>query len=93
MPKKGVLFLAKLYLLSHKIGVKISKNVLETTRKRGENSENVLETTRKRGAILSCGTIMRYAFYSKVTTPGTSPIALGAIVNIVNVRHPFMHIL
>ena len=70
MPKKGVLFLAKLYLLSHKIGVKISKNVLETTRKRGENSENVLETTRKRGAILSCGTIMRYAFYSKVTTPG-----------------------
>ena len=60
--KKGGFFRAKLYLFSCKIGVKISENVLETTRKRGEISENVLETARKRGAILSCGTIMCYTF-------------------------------
>ena len=59
--------------------MKISTNVLETVQKRGEISENVLETTRKRGVILSCGTIMRYTFYLKVTTPGvyvTSEIVL-----------------
>ena len=70
MPNKGVLFLAKLYLFSCKIGVKISTNVLETVQKRGEIFENVLETARKRGVILSCGTIMCYTFYLKVTTLG-----------------------
>ena len=33
MPKKGVLFLAKLYLFLCKIGMKISTNVLETAQK------------------------------------------------------------
>ena len=57
-----------LFLIWSKRGC-VSKSALEMPKK-GFFSENVRETTRKRGAILSCGTIMCFTFYLKVTTPG-----------------------